>query len=467
MKNNEKLLYAIGEADEKNIPEISDKKKKNKIIGWSVGIGSCAAAAAIAVAAVSISGNMGSVPWQEHDPTVSNSSISEPAVSDSQGSVSSDTAVTEPTATESADTEPSVDAEPTEPLPAVYPSSFDYEKKTDDLPVLTSGFSVGAMGYEGHRFESEEGLSEMVSAHNNPWTQDMELETMPVFKNKVYEGWTSQGGIFIYLSEEKMKNMIETAAQLLDKEIASMETETDMFIQRGDSEDGYPSQEAFENAETKAFKVNAECSDGTKISIYGDGSLRIELDPAVQLPDGYSLDSAETKQETMEYLYGQYAKLLQYSDPAFYSDTMYDYVYDKGGDLMQNILNYNLSNARFCVNDKGGLWIIYIDNHFCSSEYMGDYPVISCDEAKELLKEGKYGTSVPAELTGEINDETIAAGELVYRNNSGLDEYFMPYYRFYVQVEDENDGYSYGAFYVPAVSPEYLTDVSVYDGSFN
>lgn len=463
MKNNEKLLYTIGDADEKNIPEASPKKKKSAVVGWTAGIGACAAAAAIAVAAVSISGNMGSVPSQEQYPTVSDSSISEPAVSDSQAPVSSDTPVTEPTATEPSDTP----AEQTEPLPAIYPDSFDYEKKTDDLPVLAPGFSSGAMGFEGYTFESEDELSEMVSAHNNPWTQDTQLSSLPVFKNKVYEGWTSQGGIFIYLSEEEMKNMIETAAQLLDKEIASMKTETDMFIQRGASEDGYPSQEAFENAETKAFKVNAECSDGTKISIYGDGSLKIELDPAVQLPDGYSLDAAEATQKTMEYLYEQYAKLLQYSDPAFYSDTLYNYVYDKGGDLTQNILNYYLSNARFCVNGEGGLWIIYIDNHFCSSEYMGDYPIISYDEAKQLLKEGNYVTSAP--FDGEVSDDMIGAGELVYRNGSGLDEYFMPYYRFYV-LFDENDSipeYNYAALYVPAVSSEYLTDMSVWNGSFN
>ena len=47
----------------------------------------------------------------------------------------------------------------------------------------------------------------------------------------------------------------------------------------------------------------------------------------------------------------------------------------------------------------------------------------------------------------------------------------MPYYRFYVEVElnvvKTNDLKTYGAYYVPAVSGEYLTDMPTWNGQFD
>ena len=49
----------------------------------------------------------------------------------------------------------------------------------------------------------------------------------------------------------------------------------------------------------------------------------------------------------------------------------------------------------------------------------------------------------------------------------------MPYYRFSIRLRDREDERSelglknYGAFYVPAVESEYLTEMPVWDGTFN
>ena len=68
----------------------------------------------------------------------------------------------------------------------------------------------------------------------------------------------------------------------------------------------------------------------------------------------------------------------------------------------------------------------------------------------------------------------ISKVELVYR--SGLrEETFLPYYRFYVELQDA-DGWkmtqsnglkTYGAFYVPAIQDDYISNLSTYNGSFN
>ena len=88
---------------------------------------------------------------------------------------------------------------------------------------------------------------------------------------------------------------------------------------------------------------------------------------------------------------------------------------------------------------------------------MGDYPIISVKEAQALLCAGNYITTVPEEFPGE---EHIARVELIYRDS----------YRFYVEVPDmarDNGLKTYGAYYVPAVSGEFLSELPVWEGQFN
>ena len=92
--------------------------------------------------------------------------------------------------------------------------------------------------------------------------------------------------------------------------------------------------------------------------------------------------------------------------------------------------------------------------------------VLSMEEAKALLLNGNYIPTVPEVMPGEVY---IAGVELGYRAGA-RDAYAMPYYRFYVELpgmEQEDGLKTYGAYYVPAVEGRYLTDMPVWDGSFN
>lgn len=97
---------------------------------------------------------------------------------------------------------------------------------------------------------------------------------------------------------------------------------------------------------------------------------------------------------------------------------------------------------------------------------VGEYPIITAEEAKEFLRKGNYITTAPYEMPGE---EFIGKVELVYRAGE-RERYYMPYYRFYVELPEAamDDGLkAYGAYYVPAVESAYLSDMPVWDGSFN
>ena len=92
-------------------------------------------------------------------------------------------------------------------------------------------------------------------------------------------------------------------------------------------------------------------------------------------------------------------------------------------------------------------------------EKIGLYPLISEEEALELLLNGEYYTTVIEDFPGE---EAVVRCELMYRAGS-KDKILMPFYRFYVYLENAPgsdlypDGMKiYGAYYVPAIEPAYL-----------
>ena len=106
------------------------------------------------------------------------------------------------------------------------------------------------------------------------------------------------------------------------------------------------------------------------------------------------------------------------------------------------------------------------------SQKVGDYPIISVAEAKTLLKKGNYSTSSPYQLPGMKHVKKV---ELVYLTDV-FESYFMPYYKFYVELPEEKgvtdslrdtDMKTYGVYYVPAVESRYISNMPVYDGTFN
>ena len=126
---------------------------------------------------------------------------------------------------------------------------------------------------------------------------------------------------------------------------------------------------------------------------------------------------------------------------------------------------YNFQEALFPADRFRGTQAIKYYNADLSQK-IGDYPIITAEEARRLLLEGHYITSVPEELPGE---EYIARVELVYRTGR-LDTVFMPYHRFLVELPAEaleNGLKTFVAFYVPAVQSEYLENMPVWDGRFN
>ncbi len=345
----------------------------------------------------------------------------------------------------------------------------------EDLVMLAVGEDRNeGMGYEGYMAHD---ISELVNA--NPWNEDLPLKALPVYKNpRTYDKhWL--------VSNPNWGGM----EKRLDEVISQMGfSEEDFEIgdnaPKGDAEARVREKlsdedEAVIDANLRPTQITAE-GQGLTIRVDYDLSVYITCDPAVTLPEPYSFTYDSSYEELTavgDYLREQYAgKLIRMGKPQL-NISGGDYTYqadrqrydleffDMDGTVTDQIVNYNFNRIQFYGSEEGALDGMRIYQPDLSQK-MGNYPIISAEEARELLGNGNYITTVPYEMPGE---KYIAKVELVYRDGA-FDEYYMPYYKFYVELPEEQREHGlkdYGAYYVPAVEGSYLSDMPTWDGSFN
>ncbi len=475
MKNNEKLLNIIGEVDEQLVPDLAPKKR-SKAKWFALGGGVCAAALVGVLALNNLGGD--EIPVSPNVPDTSEATTD---VADTTEPVqtSTTTTATTPNIVEMTPvTEESTITAPTDEEYAeilvnhrIYPE-YSLPVFTDDgLAVIDAEMQFGGMGMGGIWMYD---ISEYDMP--NPWTEELQLERLPVFHNMAY---TEQiGGTPIYLDAETMSVMAENTAASLGMTVDSVETQMLSEII------GNPLEDL--GLTDAPYRVMAQCSGGdfggASIDVYGDGKIKVEFTEPLSLPAdyrfNYNTESDEEGEKTAAYVTELLKGLLQFDDPVSFSyndrniryEAGRDYcAYDRSEDIVQDILNFNLCSARICPNDDGKLWLIWLNNALCSADYMGDYPIISEPEARALLLEHCY---ISPSTASKIDEQDIVKVELIYRSN---DEYLLPYYRYYVDTSDEwqgdpdflGDMREFSPCYVPAVSAEYLSDMTLWDGALN
>lgn len=347
-----------------------------------------------------------------------------------------------------------------------------------DLPKLEVSGLSGDMGFEGYMAYSIDELT-----FDSGWDGKTVFETLPVYKNV-----NPTDGAGVAAGD---RDTLEAVV----RDVAARLGVTELTIT-----DSTPTREELEKIDAEKAK-NTDfaltyvmgAGDGVTVTAYGHQQVKVEFDQPAALPEGlYFADDAGYDQMAAagEYLKDAYAALWNMEDPVvdvrggdrnIYAEQSYRlHIYDGAGDAAERLFSHDLKSARLCPQD-GGLWIVWLDNYDLSDK-AGDYPTVTPDDARALLCDGNYITAVPEEMPGE---DYIARVELVYRTKRTA-ETFMPYYRFlveipsmsYTPVEHTEDGTypqsatlpemnTYGAYYVPAVEGEYLTEIPVWDGSFD
>ncbi|MCI8608618.1 MAG: hypothetical protein HFE73_03145 [Firmicutes bacterium] len=313
--------------------------------------------------------------------------------------------------------------------------------------MLSISESEVAMGYEGYMAYD---VSELINA--NPWKADSQLSKLPVYENPLtYDENFIASGVDV----DKMRALLLEVAGRLgintdDLTITDRLDPTELII------------------ETKGIKIQVDQAMTATIS----------FDSPISLPEKYNFTHHASYDEMLsiaEFLKTEYEDFIAMDDPQIniyggdydiYNQQMYTIeFFDGQGEETEQIINYNFNRAAFYCDDQRKLFMARIYEPDLSKK-VGDYPIINLRQAKELLLNGNYLTTVPYEIAGE---EYIQKGELLYRTGQ-QEEYYMPYYRFYVELpeaERENGMKTYGAYYVPAVESSYISNMPTWDGRFN
>lgn len=328
------------------------------------------------------------------------------------------------------------------------------EPDNHNLPKLEISQNFGTMGFEAYMAHD---ISELVN--ENPWYDGCAITTLPVYKNTLN---VDKIGKITNIDNDKMNSFILDIAKRYGLKENEIEITRDS------------------RAYTDSLFVKAE---NFEIRVDPELTATIEFDPAVSLPDEYNFTYYNSSYEDMfaaaKYFKSEYSNLINFKKPQInitrgdyniYDQQSYSIeFFDSSGDLVHDIINYNFNQIAFYCDDDGNMDMIRIFQPDLSKK-IGDYPIITANEAKELLAKGNFISSVPSRY--EMNIENARKVELVYRNTYWLDKTYMPYYKFYIELPELENRFGhglkhYGAYYVPAVKSEYISNMPVWDGSFN
>ena len=321
-----------------------------------------------------------------------------------------------------------------------------------ELPTLpvSMGPSLGGYGFEGYYVRDISDLK-----NTSPSQIGSLPDTLPVFRN-------ATGGYPLQAATEEYKAKMLTLCRSVAGRL------------------GWDAE--------KTAEVWEERSDGlapTTVTATGADGVKIEVDQFMTVTISYPdrnrpfsenvLPTYDDAYKLAEKLLAEYRGLMGFSSPQICitggdynidGEQSYDIVFtETGGTQTEELLEFFFHGAEFFCNEGGEPWLIHLR---CTdlSDKVGDYPIITAQQAQAQLVAGHYITSCGWEMPGEAYIRKV---ELVYRTGE-YDEYFMPYYRFYVELLEEApvEGCMHlAAYYVPAVAEEYLAPLSTWDGRFN
>lgn len=187
----------------------------------------------------------------------------------------------------------------------------------------------------------------------------------------------------------------------------------------------------------------------------GSDVIAITLEELHECIPGVQNTEQVSEQIVIVEVLNQFLRALEGKRRLFYA------AYNVAMEEPESITEYCFHNASF-YGDEDGLSIIRYGDVRGAAEYMGDYQVISEEEARKRLEEGQY-FSIYSEMDiigGGFSDENIKLVELTYLTGSNC-RYYQPYYCFYVEAESDIEGISnYSLFYVPALMDEDLEQFS-------
>lgn len=307
-------------------------------------------------------------------------------------------------------------------------------------------FFLGGMGFEGYELYE---ASELV--HNNPYDVDKITKTLPVYQNLNISGRFGMDEIARYPRKEEIEILEYYASVMNIKEyqIDELEGSTvlisdlcDLYI---DSKDGIMI-EFSEKAIDDNMLIYTE--NDTKKDVEKRIKRLIEQpkikgifdfqEAIIDVKKGYNLSEVEQS----------------------YKPSWNIKVSDGKGSQTNKLVNNQLNAISIWASEDGYLSTITIEFKN-TKQKIGNYPIISLEEAKQQLIKGHYITS--SWSLGDI--EQISYIEMIYFKKKNLD-IFIPFYKFYMPLKNQDmiikhddKLVTYVAYYVPAIHSDYLEGI--------
>jgi len=291
----------------------------------------------------------------------------------------------------------------------------------------------------------------------NPWNELTECKTLPVFKNQKNSG-----------DADKMRSI------LLDTISALGYSESDFVIT-----DDEPDEETKKKIIEKFQVIGEEVSEhyfepstyiasreGIEIKVNQAMNAEIYMKQGYELPAQYhftEIPSEEIMDQFGDYVYGLYESWFKMECPKMNllqigSGNHFRMKFrEVSGEGIEKLLNYNFHQIDVYILD-GKISRIYLYQTDIS-EKVGDYPLITEEEAKKLFEAKNWMADGVAfvKIPGLEDVEFI---DIVYRTGD-WEKYYMPYYRFVVETTSAK-GTFYQMLYVPAVESKYIENMPYY-----
>lgn len=433
--NGNDFLNAMTDVDDKHI--ISAEKRPSKHRGLFIGAMSAVAAALITVTAVGVNSRFG------------------------ENNINTNQSGTNSTADFSCTSGVINRREPRNDI--VFRSVSGVPVEIGELLKISPRYQTFPSGMGGESHE------DVKPDESNLWNPETNFETLPVFRSIP----TNSDHDFMM---ETLKCVVETFGY----DFSEMTIEDD-FITKEKEQSMREKYKGYGASEEEVERMIAISEMSSQITArYDEGfmvfTVSINLRYEVEInwfnrnPDGNSLycgftlpDEVKPKSNTpseMEiagrYMLEEFSNMFRIENPQI-DNTSHEFDYVKfyeGGTDLEMFVNYQMNSVEFRFNDNGDIFLIRFSVPG-SMEKVGDYPIISLDEAKERLYNNIYTTIFGDEDYKFTGTEQIDEVDLLYLTHS-LWGYDMPYYRFYVKTGDDLDENAYFDYYVPAIADEYL-----------
>ena len=351
----------------------------------------------------------------------------------------------------------------------------DYSSETSDTSSASVADEIDDVQNPPHlslqRLNEQDGLSKTLVAdsveelyYNEPNFLDPAMKKLPVFYGKAPA-----------MSEEEMNTKLQQIADRMGEKI--QRTTYDYYYL--DNQENLLEDEQISDP-NRAYDitcVNAYLDD-KMIGIQPDGTviLKLAIDPngpgVLTMPHayGWNVDLEEFSKRYSDgleqfkgFLSGE--KILTRASGVYeiYDDfkEQRKFVevlgYEASDDPEQLLLNYSwmtiIDNST--VEGNGSVSEIVSYKEQVPLNKIGDYPLISVEEAEQMMKQGKYECA--CKTLGDLSQYPIVNRNLAYYRwiYDNSDTYYVPYYRFTLEIgQKESGAKEFAVCYVPAISNE-------------